>query len=335
MKKCIIYCFSGTGNTNRICKMILSELSQYDYEGEIFAITYEAYKTKQFPNPNNYDLIGVAYPGHAFNAPHLFNKFVKLLPKSDRGQQAFIIKSSGEPFSVNNSSSNAVKRYLRRKGYNFTYEKHYLMPYNIMFRYPEGLAKQMYLYAFEMAKCSAKKIVSGEKECLKSNIASLIMCFLGKIEWFGAWFNGLFFKVNKRKCIDCGLCAKNCPAQNITKKKGKYRFGGHCTLCCRCTMNCPKDAISMGLLNGLRVNGAYKFEKLAADENVSGNYVNAKTKGYYKNFNDYYDKIDAELVACGLTPPRINFTPDEYALMTKKQKKAYKKQQDKDEKANG
>ncbi|MGN1060753.1 MAG: EFR1 family ferrodoxin [Candidatus Coproplasma sp.] len=335
MKKCIIYCFSGTGNTNRICKMILSELSQYDYEGEIFAITYEAYKSKQFPNPNDYDLIGVAYPGHAFNAPQLFNKFVKLLPKAERGQQAFIIKSSGEPFSVNNSSSNAAKRYLRKKGYNFTYEKHYLMPYNIMFRYPEGLAKQMYLYAFEMAKSSAKNIVSGEKECLKSNIASLIMCFLGKIEWFGAWFNGLFYRVNKRKCIDCGLCAKNCPAQNITKKNGKYSFGGHCTLCCRCTMNCPKDAISMGLLNGLRVNGAYKFEKLAADDKVSGNYVNAKTKGYYKKFGKYYDKVDAELVACGLTPPRTLFEPDEYALMNKKQKKAYKKRKEKEKKANG
>ena len=326
MKKCILYCFSGTGNTNRVCKMLLSELSSYEYEGEIFDITYDAYKRKACPDPNDYDLIGVAYPGHAFNAPRLFNRFVKLFPKAKREQRAFIIKCSGEPFSVNNSSSNAVKRYFRRKGYQVTYEKHYLMPYNIMFRYPPGLAKQMYLYSQQMAKVSAKKIASSEREFLHGNPFSAIMCFLGKIEWFGAWFNGLFYKVNDRKCTDCGMCAKNCPAQNITKKNGRYHFGIHCTLCCRCTMHCPKDAISMGLLNCLRVNGAYEFEKLAEDEAVSGNYVNERTVGYYKKFHPYYTKIDRELISCGLVPPRSLFAPDEYAVMSKKQRKALKRQ---------
>lgn len=329
MKKCIIYCFSGTGNTNRVCRMLLSELAAYGYEGEIFPITYPAYKQKAFPSPNGYDLIGVAYPGHAFNAPHLFNKFIKILPKAERGQRAFIIKTSGEPFSVNNSSSNAVKRYLKRKGYDLTYEKHYLMPYNIMFRYPQGLAKQMYLYAQETAKSSARKIAQGERERLRITPLSLVMCFLGKIEWFGAWFNGLFYRVNKKKCVRCGMCAKNCPARNITEKDGKYRFGGRCILCCRCTMNCPKDAISMGLLNGLRVNGAYPFEKLVEDRTVSGNYVNSATVGYYKKFNKYYDKIDEELKRGGFVPPRSLFAPDEYAVMSKKQRRALKKQQKK------
>lgn len=325
MKKCIIYCFSGTGNTKTVAQSILTELASYGYEGEIFSITYQAYKQKQFPNPNEYDLIGVAYPGHAFNAPQLFNKFIKLLPKAQKGQRAFIVKSSGEPFSVNNSSSGAAKRYLRKKGYNLTYEKHYLMPYNIMFRYPKGLAKQMYLYQIEMAKSSAKKIAEGEKELLRPNLGSLIMCLLGKIEWFGAWFNGLFFRVDKRKCVNCGLCANNCPAKNITVKNGKYRFGKHCILCCRCTLNCPKNAIKMGLLNGLKVNGVYKFKNLEEDESVSGNYVNDKTKGYYKKFNKYYNKIDEELKAIGLVPPRTLFAPDEYAVATKRQKKAMKK----------
>lgn len=306
--------------------MIAEELKAYGYDSEIFPITYAAYKSRNFPDPNGYDLIGAAYPGHAFNAPRLFNKFVKRLPKAERGQRAFIVKTSGEPFSVNNSSSAAAGRYLKRKGYAFTYEKHYLMPYNIMFRYPQGLAKQMYLYSQAMAKVSAAKIAAGEKESLRANFGSVIMCFLGKIEWFGAWFNGLFFRVDKKKCIDCGMCAKNCPAQNITKKNGRYRFGARCTLCCRCTMNCPEDAVSMGLLNGFKVNGAYKFEKLAADGEVSGNYVNGRTSGYYKKFNKYYDKIDGELAAYGIASPRAAFPPDEYAQLPKKQKRKLKRE---------
>lgn len=82
----------------------------------------------------------------------------------------------------------------------------------------------------------------------------------------------------------------------------------------------------MGLLNCLRVNGAYEFEKLAEDEAVSGNYVNERTVGYYKKFHPYYTKIDRELISCGLVPPRSLFAPDEYAVMSKKQRKALKRQ---------
>ena len=83
----------------------------------------------------------------------------------------------------------------------------------------------------------------------------------------------------------------------------------------------------MGLLNGLRVNGAYPFEKLVEDHTVSGNYVNSATVGYYKKFNKYYDKIDEELKRGGFVPPRSLFAPDEYAVMSKKQRRPLKKQQ--------
>lgn len=328
MKKAVIYCFSGTGNTKRVCETLKNELINFDIYTDIFDVTYTAYKCREFPNPNDYDLIGLAYPGHAFNAPLLFNKFVRRLPNAERKQQAFIIKTSGEPFKVNNGSSNAVKRYLKRKGFDLTYERHYLMPYNIMFRYPDGLAKQMYLYTFAMAKVSAEKIDRMERERLKNCFGSLIMCFLGKIEWFGAWFNGRLFKVNKKKCIKCGLCVKNCPAGNIKiDKKGRFKFGSKCILCCRCTMNCPKDAVNMGLLTKLKVNGGYPFEKLAENPEVSGNYVNEKTKGYYKKFLNYYEKTDEELARYGIQSPRAGFEPDNYAVMSKRQKKKYKKEE--------
>lgn len=333
MKKVIIYCFSGTGNTKKVCGMLADELKNYEYETEIFSITYDAYKKKVFPDPNEYDVIGLAYPGHAFNAPELFNKFVKRLPKAKNGQQAFIIKTSGEPFAVNNSASQSARRSLRKKGYNFTYEKHYLMPYNIMFRYPNGLAKQMYLYSEQMAKVSAKAIVDGKKEWLKQTCGSVIMCFLGKIEWFGAWFNGLFYHVNKKLCTKCGLCAKECPAHNITiTEKGKFKFGAHCTMCCRCTMNCPQNAVRMGMMDSWRVNKPYPFKQLVEDKELSANYVNEKTTGYFRKFNKYYGKIDAELKEFGITPPRENFEPNAYAIMPKKERKKLNKQNKKEEK---
>lgn len=326
MKKAIIYCFSGTGNTKRVSDMVAAELTNDGVETEVFKVTRESYLKKAFPNPNEYDLIGIAYPIYGFNAPLLVNKFVKSLNASERNQKAFIIKTSGEPFGFNNSSSQAIKRYLKRKKYDLVYERHYLMPYNIMFRYNDGLVKQMYLYAEQLAKVSAAKITGGSKEVIHGNPMSLFANFVCKLVWLGGPICGITYHADNEKCIHCNKCVNNCPTKNIKIcKNGKIKFGGHCMMCCCCSMNCPTDAISMGIMNGWKVNKPYPFEKVAKDESVSANFINPQTKGYFKKFNKYYAKTDKELLSFGIVPARANFAPNEYALMDKKQKKAYNK----------
>ncbi len=45
-------------------------------------------------------------------------------------------------------------------------------------------------------------------------------------------------------CIKCGICAKVCPADNITVTD-KVRFSDHCEVCYACVHNCPKNAIHL------------------------------------------------------------------------------------------
>lgn len=324
MKKAIIYCFSGTGNTRKVSEFVAEELKNYEIETEVFSYDRKKYKSGDFPKPENYDLVGFSYPIYGFNAPFIVNRFVKKLGKATNNQQAFIIKTSGEPFKFNNFSSNAIKRYLRRKGYNLTYERHYLMPYNIMFRYPDGLVKQMFLTSEQLAKVSAKKIANGDKELVRPTFLSLIASFICKLVWIGGPIIGKTYHVDKNKCVNCGKCVNNCPAQNISvNEKGKYKFASHCMLCCRCAMNCPQDALSMGLMNAWKVNSPYNFNKLIADESLSANYVNAETKGYFHNFNKYFDAVDEELIAFGVETVRDKYPPNPFALMTKAEKREY------------
>ncbi len=54
----------------------------------------------------------------------------------------------------------------------------------------------------------------------------------------------LFYTVND-DCIRCGICAKVCPADNITVTEDGVRFSDHCEVCYACLHNCPKNAIHM------------------------------------------------------------------------------------------
>lgn len=51
-------------------------------------------------------------------------------------------------------------------------------------------------------------------------------------------------------CIRCGICAKVCPANNITVTKNTVTFSNHCEVCYACLHNCPQSAIHMNLEAG-------------------------------------------------------------------------------------
>ena len=304
--KCIIYCFSGTGNTKLVSKMLANALSVYNIATDISLIDYTAYKKGTYPSPNDYDIVGVSYPIYGFNAPFLVNRFVKHLPRSSKYQKAFIIKTSGEPFKMNHHSSSIIKRYLKHKGYDVRYEKHFLMPYNIMFRYPDSLVKQMYLYAKEYTKVSAKHIKNGDRCLLHGLPLGWIVYVIAKLVWIGGPIIGKTYHINKSRCIKCNLCVNNCPMNNIklNKKTGFPKFGKHCMICMRCVMYCPHNAINAGILNPWKVNGSYNFDSIVKDNTISSDYVNKITSGYFKLFNKYFDLMDIDLKKDGVTPPR-------------------------------
>lgn len=52
---------------------------------------------------------------------------------------------------------------------------------------------------------------------------------------------GLVPKADK-KCVDCGLCVRDCPAQAISRDNVKTADAGKCISCMRCVVQCPKSA---------------------------------------------------------------------------------------------
>lgn len=54
----------------------------------------------------------------------------------------------------------------------------------------------------------------------------------------------LSYTVND-ECIRCGICAKVCPANNITVTEDGVLFSDHCEVCYACLHNCPQHAIHL------------------------------------------------------------------------------------------
>lgn len=293
MRKAIIYVFSATGNTELVANFYKQNLTAY--ETTIHKIRMENGIYLPFPSPQDYDMVGIAYPIHAFNAPKVVYDFCKTLPKVDN-LKTFIAKSSGEGLFLNDYSSQKIIKLLERRGYVFCSERHYVLPHNIIFRHSQKLVKIEYTYAKAYAKASCKEIQAGKIDKVHKNFFAQWFLPILRIEWLYARLQGPLMKVDKKKCIHCNKCVNNCPLGNIRVVNGRYKFGTNCAMCTACFFNCPKNAITIGILNKVKLNGSYNVEKTAKDPNIKVDGVLESFKGVQKkSFTDYFARLDKVL----------------------------------------
>lgn len=280
--------FSGTGNTSLCGKYIAESFIKHGHEAIHYTYKKDVPIQEDF---DSYDLIGFGYPIHAFNVPEAFNKYIKALPKVNN-KKYFIYKVSGEPFHLNDASSFHIVKKLKKKGFILYSEKHFLMPYNIMFRYRDSIAKQMYLYLKPLSEAFTLEMLNDEPELIKYKFRYKIVSFLLRIEWIAPKLNAPFIHIKTKKCVNCNKCVNDCPTNAIfINKKGKIRVkSSKCTMCMKCAMFCGCDAITYGFMNPWKVNKPYPYESIKNNMDIAPEYINHETKGYFKKFNKYFDK---------------------------------------------
>ena len=273
MKKIDIFVFSGTGNTYKCAQELQKNLSN---EGADAVVTRIENGTERVAAVG--DTVVVCYPVHGFNAPTNVIDFCKALPSSPA--DLYVMKTSGEPLSVNDDSSSRFVRVLAKKGYAYKGEFHFVMPYNMIFRHTDEMAAKMWQTAKARIPSAAKKMINGEEHDKKIPMKAKIVRSVVAIEHGGARFNGRFFRIKQDKCIKCMKCVNNCPTKNITYENGKFTFGGQCLLCTRCSFNCPTDAFRIGLMDFMRVNGKYDFNA-DPDQATIGKYCRRSYEKYF------------------------------------------------------
>ena len=295
MKTAILYAFSGTGNTMTAAKLIAQQLESIGYQTRVVRILRIS---QDIPDPREYDVAGFGFPVHAINVPRLALSYVRRLPNVF-AIPAFIFKTCGDPFCAD-VSSYKLYRTLKRHGFDVCIDTCLVMPNNILTRCPDALSKQMYLHTRAMSHLIALRVHAGERDCLQYPLRLRLFSAFLRIEWLGAYMNGLLYHTKKKLCTLCGLCVKSCPAQNIRIDNGQVRFLNHCTMCMACSMCCPNDAVRPGLLSPIRINGYYHFPSLVVDKRTEDRFKDENTKGH-AGLRKYYRQTYAQLESHGIT----------------------------------
>ena len=255
----ILYVFSGTGNTMLVAREYASCLGP---GSEIYEISSSF---SALPSPDGFDLVGIGYPVHAFNTPEIVEEFACNLESEDR-KALFIFHTGGEGLHFNDVSSRRIRKILSA-GFDILSERHYVMPYNMIFRHSDAMAKHMLSFMQRLVPLHVSSLLASEHEKRRMRPIARAVSMMLRIEWIYAKLQGPMMKAHD-SCIGCGLCALKCPMGNIRMENGRPVFGRKCALCVRCSFSCPVDAISIGLLNGWKVNGPYRFDEILSDPSI-------------------------------------------------------------------
>lgn len=279
-----IFYFSGTGNTEIITNLLKRELERKSASVELLRIE-DFTKNKTPVNTEEYDIIGIGYPVHGFNAPRIVFAFLNLL-QSAGGKKVFLFKTAGD-FYIQGGATTMLRERLDRKGYEVFNENLIIMPSNILVKYPDELSKQLYNAATPRVKTMADEIVS-EKEKLQENSLSLILT-TAVVSWFESWGAHCFSKHLRvsKACTFCEKCINNCPKGNIYRKGNSIRFGWKCMICMRCFYLCPEQAIKAIGFNYIMFKSGYDIKKIINNPTLKGDFITKETRGYYNRFYKY------------------------------------------------
>lgn len=271
----IFYVFSGTGNTEAVCRALAAEWAKCGIETDYVRLK----SGQETPDPRGYDRVAVGYPVHAFNAPAPVLQLLKSWPRA-QGTAVYFVKTSGEPVRLNDCSCAKPAAILQKRGYKVAGEYHYVMPYNIIFRHSDGMAARMWQAAARRIPHDARAMAEGTFTPWPHGPFKRAFSFLLRIEQAAMPHIGRHFRADER-CVGCGKCARICPQGNIRMENGRPVFGKSCAGCMACAFYCPTDAVRLGILNGWRVNGAYAFGGEPATDEEICRYCNKAYRRYF------------------------------------------------------
>jgi ferredoxin len=262
MTRIKIFYFSGTGNTELVCRDFEAEFRRLGCEAGLIRI--EDLDAEAIGiDAVDCDLLGIACPVIGFGAPLLVRRFIRALPRAE-GRRVFIARTAGGVAPVNYNASRGMIRGLKSRGYDVFYERLFSIGSNWIVRFANGTMRKLRdATEAKVAQACGQLLAGRRRELRTPPIQGLVM---GLARFASSIVLRLVAKDLRvgASCVRCGLCVRGCPSRNIREGGGKIRFGASCNGCMRCVYSCPRGAIRFKALGFFPVKGGYDIRKILA-----------------------------------------------------------------------
>lgn len=231
-----IYYFTGTGNSLATARKLAALLDESRLHSIPQALAADT-------PPEGSRLI-IVCPIYMHYIPHMVVRFIRGIEAAE--SVAVILSGGGEI----GGGVGRLKALFRKQGLPLTLVANLPMPsnYTPYGATPEDKKKEILRQADDQIEKIAGQIQRGESSLHKNPKAlaqSLFPGILYRMGWSFIPQMDRGFSVEDG-CTQCGLCARVCPAGNITLTEGKPQWQGRCEQCFACLQLCPVEAIQYG-----------------------------------------------------------------------------------------
>lgn len=234
----LVLYFSGTGNSKYISEQFAIRMK---------APCYSIEENVDFENLlQQTDTVAVSYPIYGSCVPMIMRKFVQQYLGIFQTKKLVIFCTQ---MLFSGDGVRAFARLIPGCDEHVIYAEHFRMPNNIcnFFVFP--------MREKELVQKPQKALLKIEEICkdiqngvVKKRGWNIFSTLLGKTQ------NIAYPKIEQKAkssfqvdkdCIQCGICVKHCPMNNLKIVDGKVMESGQCTLCYRCVNICPKQSATV------------------------------------------------------------------------------------------
>lgn len=251
----MIFYFSGTGNTRFVAQRLAEATGE-----QLIAIADERRKGSQEYVLKEGERLGFCFPTHGWQPPRIVREFIRQ-NKFQNVSYIYAVTTCGDNMG---HAMKILDKELGIHGLKTQSRFAVLMPEsNVCFSFLHLDSKERERQKIEDAKKTVAHICEMVKE-RRSGVEELIK---GAIPYtytyvIGGYYNKHLitdekFWVDEDACIQCGLCAKLCPVDDIEMLPPRWKHDGSCTNCLACYHHCPKHAIHWGNMK----RGQYVFKE--------------------------------------------------------------------------
>ena len=240
----MILWYSGCGNSRFVAQQLSEKLGDRN-----MVFIPEAARQGAPLEFGSDEILGIVFPVYSWSVPKLVSEFLRKAIIKGKTKYVFAACTCGDETGL---TVKHLKKDLHKQGltldafFSFQMPETYINLPGFKLDTPENAERKIEstktqledtVKLIQQRACGNYDKLKGGSSFLKSNILKPL--------FYGLLITDRKFTVSDA-CIGCGICAKNCPLQNITMQNDRPHWNGHCTNCMSCYHRCPKNAINFG-----------------------------------------------------------------------------------------